>query len=516
MKKMSIFRIMAFLIAATVLVASCTKENPDVKLDPKLATSQVLDIKSDSATVVGFVIAAGDGFAEKGICYKTEPSPTIADSKAVYKGDNSTATFYVTLGGLNYATKYYVRAYATGANGTIYGEEFDLTTLPVLPTVGTSAITNIAGTSATGGGNITNAGGAEITARGVCYALTVNPTISDSKTVDGTGTGEFVSSLTGLSGTTTYHVRAYATNSAGTGYGEDVSFTTLVSTRVWNIPGDYVAASYPGYTFNDWDPAHSPQVISLASTPDILEGYVYMANAANQWKVATQLNWDGPNYGGGAGVLSATGDNISSPAGYYKLNVDAAHLTYTAVATSWGVIGNATPSGWDDETAITYEPSSRTWRGGMHITAGEFKFRANHSWDFNYGSTAANSTLDAGGSNIPLTVEADYYFILDLSHPNAYTYSANRWGLIGSATPGGWDSDQNLIWDDASKALTITLDLAVGDIKFRANDDWTINLGGDPSALTAGGDNIPITVAGNYTITLHLSGDTGYCTIVQN
>jgi hypothetical protein len=231
-----------------------------------------------------------------------------------------------------------------------------------------------------------------------------------------------------------------------------------------------------------------------------------MANTANAWKFATQLNWNGPNYTAGivAGTLSESGDNISSPAGYYKINVNAAvnPMTYTAVATAWGVIGDASPNGWNDETALTYKPALSTWTGGMHLTAAACKFRANHSWDYNYGSDLANGTLSAGGGNIPVTLEADYAFTLDLSHPNAYTYSINRWGLIGDATPDGWNSDQNLTWDATNKVFKVTLNLVVGAIKFRANDGWDFNLGGNISALTAGGDNIAITTAGNYTVTL--------------
>jgi len=242
----------------------------------------------------------------------------------------------------------------------------------------------------------------------------------------------------------------------------------------------------------------------VITSPDNLEGYVYMANASNEWKFATQNDWSGPNYGVGStpGVLDPTGGNIVSPAGYYKINANASTMTYTAVATVWGVIGDASPQGWNDETPLTYSPSLRAWTGSVHLTAASFKFRANHNWDFNYGSTAGNATLDAGGSNIAVTVESDYAFTLDLSQPNAYTYTANRWGVIGDATPGGWGSDQNMTWDAANHVFTVTLDLIAGAFKFRANDDWAVNYGGtDLNNLTQGGDNIPVTVAGNYTLT---------------
>jgi len=178
-------------------------------------------------------------------------------------------------------------------------------------------------------------------------------------------------------------------------------------------------------------------------------------------------------------------------------------MTYTAVATTWGVIGSASPKGWDDETPLTYNPASKTWIGSVHLTAAEFKFRANHNWDFNYGSSSKDANLNAGGDNIAVTVESDYAFTLDLSKPNAYKYSANRWGVIGDATPGGWDNDTNMTWDASKKVFTVTLDLkSPGAFKFRANDGWDINLGGSLGALNAGGDNISVSANGNYTITL--------------
>ena len=90
----------------------------------------------------------------------------------------------------------------------------------------TAPVTNITATTATSGGSISSDGGAAITARGVCWGLTADPTTADSKTTDGDGTGQFESSITGLTGGTTYHVRAYATNSIGTAYGDDLTFTT--------------------------------------------------------------------------------------------------------------------------------------------------------------------------------------------------------------------------------------------------------------------------------------------------
>jgi starch-binding outer membrane protein SusE/F len=510
MKKISLYKLMAVLITATIFFAACTKEQSDVKLNPKLATTQVLNLKSDSAKVVVFVVASGDGFSERGVCYSTSASPTTDNSKVICTDPSTaSATFSVVLSELTYATTYYARGYGINANGTVYGKAITFTTLPILATVTTAEFTGITGTTATGGGEVTNTGGAAITARGIVYGANPNPTLADSKTTNGTGSGAFVSALTGLKGLTTYHVRAYATNSVGTAYGNDVQFTTLVSTRLWNVPGDYVAASYPGSTYADWSPDKSPQIRSIETAPDNLEGYVNMANTTNAWKFATKPSWDGPNYGdGGGGKLDANGGNFSSPAGYYKINVNAGTdpMTYTALATTWGIIGNATPGGWGTDTYMTYDAVKQVWKLGATLTQEAppndgMKFRANGTWDLNYGDTGADGTLEPGGTNIGISLTADYAITLDLSHPLAYTFSANRWGLIGDAT-GSWDTDQNMTWDATNQVFTITLDLVAGSIKFRANDAWDLNYGGaDLNALTAGGDNIAITAAGNYTIT---------------
>jgi hypothetical protein len=98
--------------------------------------------------------------------------------------------------------------------------------IAVVPSVTTSTVLPTSPNTATGGGSITSDGGAPVTDRGLCWSTSLNPTIANLITSDGTGTGAFTSAIAGLSGGVTYHARAYAKNSAGTGYGSDVSFTT--------------------------------------------------------------------------------------------------------------------------------------------------------------------------------------------------------------------------------------------------------------------------------------------------
>jgi uncharacterized protein (TIGR02145 family) len=106
------------------------------------------------------------------------------------------------------------------------------------PTLTTSTVTSITSTTSTSGGNVTGDGGATITARGVCWGTSPNPTTANSKTTGGTGTGTFVCSITGLTPGQLYYVRSYATNSLGTAYGNEVSFTTLLANQVSDFDGN--------------------------------------------------------------------------------------------------------------------------------------------------------------------------------------------------------------------------------------------------------------------------------------
>jgi len=120
---------------------------------------------------------------------------------------------------------------------------FSIKTLAVPPTVTTTAVCSITANSASSGGNVTSDGCAHVNARGVCWSTSENPTITDSHTSDGTGTGSFTSSITGLDPCSTYHVRAYATNIAGTGYGDDIPFTSAASNTLY-VKSDGVCSGY--------------------------------------------------------------------------------------------------------------------------------------------------------------------------------------------------------------------------------------------------------------------------------
>jgi uncharacterized protein (TIGR02145 family) len=223
-------------------------------LSPALTTSAVNSITPNSASCGGNITAQGNSpVTARGVCWNTSPNPTIVNSKTI--DGTGTGTFTSSITGLTPSTTYYIRAYATNNAGTAYGNGISFTTLSVgsgVPILTTIAASSITFSTATSGGNINSDGGAAVTARGVCWSKSSNPTIADSKTTDGTGTGPFTSSITGLTLYTTYYVRAYATNNVGTGYGTEISFTTSAILSI----GDSYQGGKVAYISQSGDPGY--------------------------------------------------------------------------------------------------------------------------------------------------------------------------------------------------------------------------------------------------------------------
>ncbi len=153
------------------------------------------------------------------------------------------------------------------------------------PIIRTTAISVIAQTSGKSGGNVTDDGGATITERGVCWSTSEEPTISDSKTTDGTGTGAFTSSMTGLQANTKYYVRAYATNSKGTTYGEQVEFTTLEEPIVTEVTIGEGTLNLKHPIDNHWKYSYSQSIYlqSEINRPVQIEAIKYYYNGNSSW-----------------------------------------------------------------------------------------------------------------------------------------------------------------------------------------------------------------------------------------
>lgn len=234
-------------------------EYPDYIVRPTVITTAVTSITTTTASTGGNVTDdGGSSVISRGVCYNTIGNPTIADDTT--SNGTGTGSYTSSLIGLTPDTIYYVRAYAVNAEGTSYGNEvsFETNEVVTIPTVTTTAITDIETTTATSGGNVLSDGNATVTARGVCWNTSTNPTIANNCTTDGSGSGSFISSITGLTVSTHYYVRAYATNSAGTAYGSVVEFDTAAIPVITLLTDNLVA-------FYKMDDYNTPPVDSVNS-----------------------------------------------------------------------------------------------------------------------------------------------------------------------------------------------------------------------------------------------------------
>ncbi len=217
-------------VVAVLLFLGCSKDDPPAEV-ATVVTTEVSDITFNTATFTGEITEnGGSEILSRGACWSLIENPTIDNNKTIE--DAGIGVFTSPLTNLLPETTYYLRAYATNSVGTSYGAQIEFTTnaTPIeLPTITSTAVTTITHTTANSGGNVTDNGGAVLLAKGVCWSLAMNPTTTDAKTTDGTATGVFVSSLTNLLPSTTYYLRAYATNSVGTVYGAQIEFTTIAA-----------------------------------------------------------------------------------------------------------------------------------------------------------------------------------------------------------------------------------------------------------------------------------------------
>lgn len=203
---------------------------------PILSTIAATSVTATSALSGGIVSDNGGALITAcGVCWNTSGNPDVSANKTSDSLISSKFTSKIEY--LTPKTKYYIRAYATSYAGTSYGAIDSLITgTAAAPTVKTSAVTAIRSMSATAGGEIINSGNATILLKGFCWNKTGNPTLFDSKTLETTNNIIFTHSLPGLLPSTKYYVRAYATNIAGTAFGDEVSFTTSTRLIVYLSP----------------------------------------------------------------------------------------------------------------------------------------------------------------------------------------------------------------------------------------------------------------------------------------
>ncbi|CAM3989845.1 SusE domain-containing protein [Flavobacterium antarcticum] len=199
------------------------------------------------------------------------------------------------------------------------------------------------------------------------------------------------------------------------------------------VIGDFLENG--GYGANWTNASTLPSIDSPGYGQANYEGYIYMNQPISEFKLLPQSSSFEGDYGANPGIegglLQEGEDNIKViGAGYYRIQANTTTLTYNLTATEWGVIGNATPGGWDNSTPMTYDPATKKWSVIVVMTSQSapdngWKFRANNEWTINLGDTTVNSTdgtLREGGDNIGVSA-GTYKIELDLSNPRAYTYT---------------------------------------------------------------------------------------------
>jgi len=223
-KKISILLNFCLIIIILNYLSGCKKQDSNDNNLASLTTKNISSITNISVISGGNILNKGQyEIIRRGVCWALHRVPTIDDFRIINPSDSN--NYNVSITGLIPKTTYYLRAYATNAAGTGYGNEIMFSTTGDSATLTTLPVQLITYTSILCGGNITFNGGDSIKSRGICWGLTPKPTILDGNISSGKGDGKFLASINGLYSNKTYYLRAYATNSVGTTYGNEISFT---------------------------------------------------------------------------------------------------------------------------------------------------------------------------------------------------------------------------------------------------------------------------------------------------
>ncbi|MFN6078313.1 MAG: FISUMP domain-containing protein [Bacteroidota bacterium] len=464
-----------------------------VPTPPSLTTTTLSSITSVSVATGGSVVNNGGApITARGVVWDTLQNPVVTKNKSINGSINN--IFLDTIRGLAGSRVYYVRSYATNSAGTGYGNEVSFTTLtPVVPTVTINPIDLITNVSARSGGAITSDGGAAILSKGIVWSTFPNPTISNSKTTDGSGLASFTSQMTGLLGDSVYYVRAYATNATGTGYSSQLNFTAaqaVLATVTTNpitsitsnsaISGGNVTASGGGVISARgvvWNTSPTPTLSHFKTTDGTGTG-TFTSNL-------TSLTPPGTTYYVRAYVTNSIGTNYGD------------EVTFTTLAVAPTVITKPV-------TAIT--PTSSTTGGTISLTGG-----APHSEKGVVYSTTTNPTI-SNTKLIDNTVGLDWVSnITGLTGNTKYYVRAYATNVIGTSY-GVLDSFTTgpilpIITTNPVATITSTTAISGGNISSNGGSAITArgivwNKTGNPAVGTDSIRTDASTTTGSYTLNL--------------
>ncbi len=338
----------------------------------------------------------------------------------------STINVQADISGLTGGVVYHFRLAGVNSDGTNYGS--DLTFSPGAASVTTSAITGVTMTTATSGGNVTTDGGSAVTARGVCWGTSSNPVVTGNHTTDGSGMGSFTSNIIGLTSNTTYHARAYATNGAGTFYGEDLTFTTLcgiISTFPYNegfensgaIPGcwsqEYVTGTLNWSYRSGGQSSHPVAAHGGSYNAFFYEGAYSTDNVTKLVTPAINLN----------SILSPQLKFWHTQA-YWTPDQDELRIYYKTSATgTWNLLATYTANitTWTQETISLPNPSSAYF----------IAFEGTE----NYGYGVCLDDISITGTAPVLSVSPSHQDVTAGAGATAFTVLSNTTWAAGSNSP---------------------------------------------------------------------------------
>ena len=314
-----------------------------------------------------------------------------------------------------------------------------------VPTVTTSEIINITATSASSGGVVTSEGTNTVFFRGICWSTQTNPTIADSKTTDGAGIGAFTSAMASLEGGKIYFVKAYATNKIGTGYGEEISFTTLgqkplpTSSSATNI-------TTTGATFNG---SVNPNYLSTTVS------FEYGTTTSYGNSIAAQNPVTGNTI---SNISVAVTGLISNTLYHFRIKAEnqlgityGNDMTFTTFGTISDIDGNSYP---------TVQIGSQIWMAK--------NLKTTHYNDATTITYVSNSTSWGG-----LSTEAYCIYQNDFTNQMAYGLMYNWYSIsTGKLCPTGWHIPTDFEWLALSAYLNGS-DIAGGKMKEDGTSHWS-------------------------------------------
>ena len=445
---------------------------------PTVTTPTSASITGTSATLGANVTSLGSPatISARGTCWGTTPAPT---TNCVAQGGTTTGVYSHSRTGLTAGTTYYYRGYATNSTGTGYSPDGTFATL-IVPTVTTPTVTSVMSTSATLGANVTSLGvPASISARGTCWGTTPAP-VTNCVAQGGTTTGVFTHSRTGLTASTTYYYRGYATNTTGTGYSSDGTFTTPATETIPTVTTNAVS------TITSTSAVGGGNTVSNGGATVTVAGITWSTSANPVYTVgntATQMT-DGWAIGG-PWTSATMGTALSTPLTPNTLYHVRA-FAVNSVGTAYGADVQFTTSAVTTVPTLTTNvvtnitSTSATSGGNITSDGGATVTVSGIVWDTIANPTTALTTKTTNGWAIGGPWSSDMTSLIPNTIYHVRAYATNS---VGTAYGEDVQFTSTLSPSGSISATSCTISL--GESTCDSLVSWsTSNLTGNPTEVT--------------------------------